>query len=236
MMDSPRDVLEMSIGEKSTLNDPRFSLLWEKLDELNKKGYFPEDVSSMSVWQGLDLFEKGEAAMAFISEVAIGRVSKQFGPENVGAAIPPIYGTGKLAGKYVLEVQGACISSWSQHKQEAADFLMYLHTPEAMAQQYAETKAIIPDDRFDKSVITDPAQLQNYNLIEQNGIADYMTNFLPPMVCTEGVDAGGELLFSGELDGQGLVDFCEEIAAKWRSSDAETLKNWKSWEVEGGFQ
>ena len=63
-----------------------------------------------------------------------------------------------------------------------------------------------------------------------------MTNFIPPMICTEGVDAGGELLFSGELDGTSFVDFCEEIAVKWRSSDAVTLENWKKWAVEGGFQ
>jgi len=235
MMDSPLDIIEMCIGEKSTLNDPRFSLLWYKLDEMNKLGYFPEDVSSLTTWQGLELFEKGEAAMAFISEAAIGRVSETFGPENVGAAIPPVYGTGKLAGKYVLEVQGACITSWSEHKQEAADFLMYLHTPEAMAQQYKETKAIIPDDRFDRSIITDPAQLQNYELMEQNGVADFMTNFIPPMLCIEGIDAGGELLFAGELDGKGFVDFCEEIAVKWRASDPKTIENWKKWAVEGGF-
>ncbi|MDD5659729.1 MAG: extracellular solute-binding protein, partial [Actinomycetota bacterium] len=173
MMDSPLDIIEMSIGENKKMTDPEFALVWDKIYEMYNLGYFPEDVSSLTTWQGLELFEKGEAAMAFISEVAIGRVSKGFGPENVGAAIPPVYSQGSLAGKYVLEVQGACITSWSKHKQEAADFLVYLHTPEAMAQQYLETKAIIPDDRFDKSIIADPAQLVNYALIEENGVADY---------------------------------------------------------------
>lgn len=62
-----------------------------------------------------------------------------------------------------------------------------------------------------------------------------MTNFIPPMICIEGVDAGGELLFAGELDGKGFVDFCEKIAVKWRASDPETIENWKKWAVEGGF-
>ncbi|MBN2072826.1 MAG: extracellular solute-binding protein [Actinobacteria bacterium] len=235
MMDSPLDMIEMSLGEKKDMTDPQFAVFWDRVYEMYEKGYFPEDASSLTLWQGLELFEKGEAAMAFISEVAIGRVSGTFGPENVGAAVTPVWGTGSLAGRYVLEVQGACITSWSEHKQEAADFLMYLHNEDAMKQQYLETKAIIPDDRFDKSIITDPAQLKNYDLLEENGIADYMTNFIPPLVLTEGVNAGMELLIAGELDGKGVVDLCEEIAEKWRTSDPEAVENWKIWAEEGGF-
>lgn len=231
MMDSPLTMLEMSIGEEKNFTDPEFSTMWEKMDELINLGYFNEDADSLNLWQGFNLIAEGKVAMGLVGTncvVGEGGAIDILG-DDLGIAVPPAFGSGSQAGKYVLEIQGASITSWSENKQAAADFMMFLHTQDAMNQFYDDIGIWPPDDRFDKSRITCSIMSGELSLIEEKGIADWMENFYPTMVDEQGAMAGTQLLFAGELDGKGVAELCEEIAEKWRASDPEGLENFKKW-------
>ena len=43
------------------------------------------------------------------------------------------------------------ITAWTKHPQEAADFIMFMHTPERLAAWFKATGAFPADDRFDTS-------------------------------------------------------------------------------------
>jgi maltose-binding protein MalE len=44
----------------------------------------------------------------------------------------PTFGTGKLAELPIMDVQGVGISSQSEHKKEAAEFIRFMHRPERL--------------------------------------------------------------------------------------------------------
>ena len=193
-----------------------------------KRGYFPENADSLNLWQGWKMFEKGEWGIDFICDVQISRIVDILGEDAVGIAKPPIYGQGEQAGKYVLEVQALSITSWSRCKKEAANFLRFLHTEKMLNKFYDGLGIIPPDYKFDPGRIRLPQLKKMWKFI-QEGTADWMENFYPTMVDEQGVFAGCQLLFAGEIDGKGVAKMAEEIAKKWRMMNPDEVTKYREW-------
>ncbi len=229
VMDSPLPILEMSVGETKNFTDEAYLAMWEKIYELYKLGYFNEDADSLNLWQAWEMFAKGDSAIAFQGDYQIPFISETIGAENIGVATIPAFGNSIQTDKYVLEVHGGSITSWSPNKQAAADFLMYIHDPKSMNILYEVAGILPPDDRFDFSVITNPALKDAMALINERGTAQWYENYMPIMVDELGNYAGAQKMFSGELDAKGMVEFVEDAAMRWRESNPDELSNFKKW-------
>ena len=104
-LDSPADALNLFIGELDW-NDPKYHEHWVKLREMKDKGYFNDDVSSLALYQGLNLFDTGKAAMAINTTPALPNTLSKLGAEKVGYIVLPTFGTGAMAGKPITDTQG----------------------------------------------------------------------------------------------------------------------------------
>ena len=144
------DLKEAVVGDKK-FTDPEFAEWWSKLQEMIDHKCWNDDIGSQELYQAQQTWVDGKSAMTISAGTEVGNFVKQVGADKVGVMAMPAYGDGIGAGKLGSTSQTLGISSWSPHKQEAADFIMYLHTPERLAAFYKATGALPADDRFDSS-------------------------------------------------------------------------------------
>jgi ABC-type glycerol-3-phosphate transport system substrate-binding protein len=87
-LDSPSDPLKLCIGDLRW-DDPRYYEHWVRIKELWDEGYINDDVNSLDLYQGQDLFTKGEAAMTIAVGTIIPAMQKTLGTENIAQESSP---------------------------------------------------------------------------------------------------------------------------------------------------
>jgi raffinose/stachyose/melibiose transport system substrate-binding protein len=125
---SPADWKKLYTGELAW-NDPTVAAQFSKWTSLFSKGYTNQDVltNSTSVAQ----FEAGEAAMTMEGTWQIAEFQEKLG-DKVGVFLPPFVNKA-LNGVVEYSGDGFSLTSYSQHKTQAAAFLAFLASDEAQA-------------------------------------------------------------------------------------------------------
>lgn len=226
-LDSINDLLAGIRGEQN-FTDPKHAEWWERLDELVKKGYFNADVMSLDGYQGQALLESGDAAMAMHVEPYIVQLERKMGTDTIGVMRAPIYGNGQQAQSVGVPVQTLAITAFSPHKQEAADYLRFMHTPRMMKMQYEMAGAITPDDRFDTTWLTSPADQQIAKWAKEYPLFWYQY-YYPPQLETEGAIPGSQLIATGEITPQEAAKRYQDVAEKWRKQSPDQLAAYAKW-------
>jgi len=226
-LDSADDFKKAAVGEYR-FTDPRFAQWWDRLYELKQAGYWNDDINSLDYQQGQDLFVRGEAALIFGNDTFYPGWMEQVGKDNFGVMQIPVWGTGKLAATYTVTAQGLGITSWSEHQQEAANVLMFMHTPERLAGWYADTGVFPADDRFDTSGVTTPQMKQVFDWIKGNP-GPNLENVIPSMLDEQGNFAGVQLLFAGESTPRQCAELQQSVIEKWRRESPEAVENFRQW-------
>jgi len=151
------DELKNAMIGKADFSDPKFSSFYQALADLKKAGYLNSDVASISFEQGFQLFGQKKVAMSWGTDGNVAAWQKQLGDANMGVGPIPKWGHGKLASSYdVTQSSDAFITKWSQHPRAAAQFLTFLHSPQALKAWYAATGVFPADKRFRSSLVKDP--------------------------------------------------------------------------------
>jgi multiple sugar transport system substrate-binding protein len=150
------------------------------------------------------------------------------GWENMAVMMVPKYADKQLANTYITTAQGWGITSWSQHPKEAADFLMFMHTPERLNAWFKYTGVLPADDRLDASLIDQPILKQIFEW-DTTVSGPNLENFIPSMLDEQSNFAGVQLLFSGDNTPEELAQLAEDVAAKWREQNPEQMKNFEAW-------
>jgi ABC-type glycerol-3-phosphate transport system substrate-binding protein len=148
--------------------------------------------------------------------------------DKIGVMMVPKYASGKLADTYVVTAQGWGITSWSQHPQEAADFLMFMHTPERLKAWFDYTGVLPADDRLDPALIEQPQLKQIYEW-DTTVSGPNLENFIPSMMDEQANFAGVQLLFAGDKTPEELGQMTEDVLVKWREQNPDAVKNFETW-------
>ncbi len=127
-LDSLGEAVELFIGDKD-FRDPKYHQHWVKLEELKTKGYLNKDMSSLELYPGIDLVVAGKVAIGQTIGTRLPADSKATGGK-IGYMTMPVFGTGKLAGVPVVDVQGLGISTNAEDPAAAAAFLEFLQSPD----------------------------------------------------------------------------------------------------------
>jgi raffinose/stachyose/melibiose transport system substrate-binding protein len=226
--DSEKDIMAAVVG-KAKFTDPAHAEWWMRLDELKQAGCWNEDINSLDYQQGMDRFVQGEAAMIFGNDTFLAGWADQMGGwDDIGVMTVPKYAKGKLANTYIVTAQGLGITSWSQHKQEAADFLMYMHTQDRLTAWFNYTGVLPADDRLDVSIIKQPQLKQVYEWDTTIG-GPNLENFIPSMMDEQANFAGTQLLFAGDKTPAELAQMTQDIIDKWAEQNPEALENFTKW-------
>jgi ABC-type glycerol-3-phosphate transport system substrate-binding protein len=228
-LDSPADALKLMTGELDFRNS-RYHEHWVKLEELWDKGYINEDANSLELYQGIDgLFNQGKAAFCQIVGPLVPDAQEKLGAENVGAIPMPKFGIGKYAGLPVVDVQGVGIAASSEHKQAAADFIVFMHSEERRQALWDDVKQMPADDRWDgDTIIQDPTLKKMWGWFKGDN-SPYFSDIIPTLFWTDAMFVAGQKIIAGEMAGKEAGDLAAEVAAKWRDQNPDMLANYKRW-------
>jgi multiple sugar transport system substrate-binding protein len=225
--DSEKAFMDASVG-KADFTAPEYAEWWSRLLELKDAGCWNEDINSLDYQQGQDMFVQGKAAMIFGNDTFLKGWADTIGWENMAVMMVPKYADKALANTYVTTAQGWGITSWSKYPQEAADFLMYMHTPERLNAWFKYTGVLPADDRLDTSLIDQPILKQIFEWDTQVS-GPNLENFIPSMLDEQSNFAGVQLLFSGDKTPEELAAQAADVVAKWREQNPEQAKNFEAW-------
>jgi raffinose/stachyose/melibiose transport system substrate-binding protein len=226
-LDSIDDLLAAIRGEQD-FTENRHAEWWSRLDELIKAGCFPEDVMSIDGYQGQQLFETGEAAMAAHVQPFATQLERTLGVDTVGLMRTPVYGTGEQAISVGVPVQTLAITSFSPNKELAADYLRFMHTPEMMKLQYDMAGAVTPDDRFDPAWFNTEVDRTIQEWSKEYPLFWYQY-YYPPIFETEGAIAQSQLLFAGATTPEAAAQAYQDVAEKWRTANPDQVANYAKW-------
>jgi len=231
-LDKPIDILKAATGEVP-FTDPRYGGYFEWVEELIKRGAFNSDVTSLEYFQSQNMLPAGKCAMVLAGEAQVSTFAKQMGPENVGVMLPPIAGTGKLAGKMPNTAQQLLVTSWSNYKTEAADVLRFFHTPKLLLEMNQMSGALPPDDRFDVSSLKLAQDRQIVQWMQAESATDYQ-NYWPPQMDRENLFLAIQSLFSGDVNAAKAAAQVENRLKNWRASNQDTVKTLTDWAAGAG--
>ena len=227
------DQLKAAMIGKAKFSQPVFSGFYQALADLRKLGYLNSDVASISFEQGFQLFGQKKVGMSWGTDGNVASWEKQLGSKAMGVSSIPVWGKGKLATSYdTTQSSDAFITKWSKHPRAAAQFLMFLHSPQALKSWYAATGVFPADKRFPAALVTDPIAKQMLAL-DQSAVSVWPENFVPPQVDGNADLAAGELITSGSGSPADAVKLWKSELSKWKSQHPDELRNYTKW-VSGG--
>src|SRR5215475_14468211 len=227
-LNSINELKDAMIG-KQDFADPKFSGFYQALADLKKNGYLNSDVASITFGQGFELFGQKKVAMSWGTDGNVAQWEGQVGGKNMGVEAIPIWGHGKLATSYdVTQSSDAFITKWSKHPKAAAQFLMFLHSPEALKAWYKATGVFPADKRFPSSLVTDPIAKQLLKL-DQSPVSVWPENFVPPQVDQNADLAGGEMITSGSGSPADVVKLWKSQLQQWKSQHPDEFSSYSKW-------
>jgi ABC-type glycerol-3-phosphate transport system substrate-binding protein len=227
-LDSPADALNLFIGELDW-REPRYHEHWAKLEELHKAGYLNDDANSLDLYQGIQLFDTGKAAMCFNTTPAIPNSQKQLGAEAVGYMVMPTFGTGQMAGIPILDTQGFGIPKDAGDKQTAAAFLEYMHSEERVRAMWETSRQIPANTTFDGSVIDDPL----LKTVQENWVAGehnvYIADLMPTQFWTDAMFVASQKILAGDMTGEEAGELAADVTQKWKDQNPDMVENYQTW-------
>jgi raffinose/stachyose/melibiose transport system substrate-binding protein len=227
------DELKAAMIGKSSFADPKFSGFYQALADLRRNGYLNSDVASISFEQGFQLFGEKKVGMSWGTDGNVTAWEKQLGAKNMGVSGIPVWGHGKLATSYdTTQSSDAFITKWSAHPRAAAQFLMFLHSQQALKAWYLATGVFPADKRFPASLVTDPIAKKMLAL-DQSPVSVWPENFVPPQVDGNADLAAGELITSGSGTPADAVKLWLSQLAQWKSQHPDQFSAYSKW-VSGG--
>ncbi len=223
---SAADVKSAVIGD-AKFTDPGQAAWWAKLKESVDAKCWNDDIGSVDLYQGQQQWSDGKAAMTVTAGTDVRKFLTQVGADKVVVSPLPPFGTGPGANKLGSTSQTLGVTSFSQHKTEAAAFITFLHTQERLQAFYKATGAFPADDRFDTSAIVEP-QLKALHDLATSG-APYLENFIPSELDAKAVFVGSQGIFAGTTTPEKAAADMQATIERLRTTNPDLVSNFKKW-------
>jgi multiple sugar transport system substrate-binding protein len=227
--DSIEEAIAVFQGEAEYAG-PKYTEWLDRLKELIDRGFFNDDVLSIDLYQGQQLFESQKVAITNSVQPQIVGFERKLGADTVGVMRTPVYGTGELADFFPAPSQVLTLTSFSSRQDRGAKFLEYLHEPAVMKAMYQACGAITPDKRFDpawlntevdKTMAQWKASLPNF----------WYQYYYPFPFERDGVTPGVQQLFQSGGSVDAAVKTMQSAIEKWRREQPAQVKAYQQWQL-----
>jgi ABC-type glycerol-3-phosphate transport system substrate-binding protein len=225
------EVIDAVVG-KSHFTDPEFADVWTRIKELLEKGYIMKGAASVPHYEAQQEVRAGRAAFVFAVPGQVLEWQDELGEEAIGLMMAPQLPLAKSSGWPSMGMS-VYIPSYGEHKEQAADWLTFLHEPESLwALHDAFPGRILPaDDRFDISAVENPKYRELYQYtaeaMRQNF---YMMDYLLPWtIIDDGYFKNVQRLTTGEISPEETAKAIEEAAKIWRELNPAGLEAIEKW-------
>jgi raffinose/stachyose/melibiose transport system substrate-binding protein len=225
-LDSYSDVVKLCTGELRWDN-PKYYQHWAQVKTLFDKGYINNDVNSLDLYQAQEMVTKGKAAFTAAVGSIMPAIEKELGVGNLGHMSTPVWGSGKLAKVPCLDVQGIGMSSASQVKKEAADFIRTMHRKDRMNAIYTQLGGFPATKEFDAKLIKGELNAEMWKMI-QNGII-YISDVIPYAVTDGAANSGVQQLFAGSWQPKDQGVEAQRLLEEWKTQNPDLVQNYLKW-------
>lgn len=226
-LDTPGDAIDLFIGDKD-FRDPKYYEFWSRLEEMVSSGFMNNDMLSVDLFTAANKVITGEIATTQV----VGSVAASHIPEmgdRIGLMVMPTFGQGAMAGMPITDTQGWGIPSGTSHKREAADFLMYMQTPERQ-DAFWEMHNFFPGNKtWDPSVVTDPVLKQMYDTWVGGPTAVYIPDLMPTQFWTDAMFVAAQEIIAGNMTGEQAGEQNAGIVQQWRDLNPDLVENYQTW-------
>ncbi len=229
-LDTIGEAVELFIGDKD-FRDPRYHEHWVRLEELRNLGYLNKDMSSLELYPGIDLVVAGKLAMG----QSIGtRLPADSTATNgrIGCMVMPVFGTGKLAGMPIVDMQGLGIAEGAKDPAAAAAFLEYLNTPDRLNAFHRTTGWIPSSSRFSSGQIENESVRAMWKAWGESPNITNVTNLMPGQFYEQAAIPTGQQVAAGALTGEQAGDLAAQVAQEWREFNPDLVENYQQWAVD----
>jgi len=169
----------------------------------------------------------GKAAMTEAGGAQVADYAKKLGEQQVGISLPPVVGSGRLAGRMPNSSEQLLVTDWA-NAELAVALLEFLHTPEQLDAMYAASGALPTDDRFHP---TSPKVAQHTQLAEwlkSSSMPNYQ-NVWPSQMDRGNLFLAVQSLLGGQLTPSAAAKQIDDGLKEWRAQNPDTVKNFESW-------
>lgn len=220
--DSNDDLIKMLQGETKA-SDPK-NLEWlTKMEELVQKGFVNEDVLSLDLYQGQDLFAAERVAMTIHPQSLSAVCERTMGADVVGIMPPPSYGNGKFAYSVGIPVQVFTITKDCKEPEKAVEFLKFLHTEEVMKLIYDKAAVVTPDKRFKSEWLTTEVDKTVESWKQERPL--YWMQYKYPFEYERiGVIPAIQQVFGGTSTAAEAAKYLDEALESWRTTAPEQVE------------
>jgi raffinose/stachyose/melibiose transport system substrate-binding protein len=229
-LDTPADALKLFSGEGLDWRDPRYYDHWAKLQQLWKAGFMNDDLMSLNLYQGIDLFGTEKVAMTWLVVPLLRDQQKKLGAEKVGLFVWPASGQGKLNNLPVKDTNAWAISSQSPNKAIAAEFIKLTQSQERMNTLWNMVGALPTTKSWDGgNVITDPWWKGVWEKWIHARGAEYVPDVMPGLFWTDANLVNANKIISGEFTPEQCGQNAYEVVQKWREQNPDMLEKYITW-------
>jgi ABC-type glycerol-3-phosphate transport system substrate-binding protein len=229
-LDSAREALQLFIGNLDW-RQPRYHDHWVRLEELSRYGFFNTDITELGMFDGLRLFDSGNAGFTLGITAALPRQQQLLGKGNVGFIVMPVFGKGKMAGQPIIDRQGWGIPSRAADPNTAARFLEFMHSKDRLQAMWTLSQQIPADEAFDASIIDDPLMRSAFDRFFGSG-RHVLTveDLMPVQFWTDAMFVASQKIVAGTMTGEQAGELAHRVTEAWRSTvSPETVNNYAIW-------
>jgi raffinose/stachyose/melibiose transport system substrate-binding protein len=230
-MNTKQDLVDLIKGtDNKSYTDPENYDWLVKLKDMKNKGYFNSDIMSLDLYQGQQLFDSGSVAMTVDAEPYLAQLERKQGVDTIGVMTTPTFGTGKMANSVGIPSQVLAITSFSKNKEEAAKFLLFLHTDDMMKLMYKESGAVTPDKRFNDEWLN--TEVDKKVIAWSKEAPDFWYQYYYPFSFeSSGVDPVVQELFAENVAPKQMANELQDALNKWKSQNPQEFAAFEKWKV-----
>jgi multiple sugar transport system substrate-binding protein len=228
-LDTPADLIAVCKGV-ANYTEPMYSSWLKIIEELKNKKYFNDDILSLDLYQGQQLFESGDVAITLLTQPYVATLERRMGSDTVRFFRTPTFGTGDLNDCLANPSQVLCIPKSAKNKEGAAQFLEFLNAPEQLKLKYEMSNVFTPSNCFDPSWVASDITTDRYAYDWlQTEVSFTYQNVYPPVFEYEGLVPVIQRMFSENLSAEAAGQALEDSLAKWRRENPEQLDAYNRW-------
>jgi len=228
-LDSVQEALQLFIGNLDW-REPLFHDHWRRLEQLQKLGFLNSTITELGMYDGLELFNAGQAAFTMSVTPSLPNHLSRLGAENVGFMVMPVFGRGKMAGRPIIDKQGFGIPTRAVNPTTAARFLEFIHSKERVQALWTLGHQIPADEAFDASVIDDPVMRDVVARYWGSSPVLTIEDLMPVRFWTDAMMVASQRIVAGEMTGEQAGELAHSLTENWRASvSPEIVNNYAVW-------
>lgn len=230
-LDEPADAVRLVLGDLDW-REVRYRAHWERLAELQTAGFLDSGALPLTLWEGLERFNRGLSAFTLASGPMFASC-RQALSDSATVLVAPVAGNGRLAGLPIVDTQGIGISSQSTQAELAAAFLVHVHDDRRRRSLWEDVRLFPADRRWNGPGLEADVDYQRmWDWYAKGPNAPYVPNLMPLELHYHLAAEVGQAVLGEEVDGAAAGDMAAERSQEWRASDSERTGSYRDWAFE----